>query len=133
MRKTITALIAAASAALMISGAGIAAASTRAAAAKTEHFQEMVASPTSSKANVIVYGAFTAAGVDVENANNTDTFKFPGGSFLVTPKFTRPNEHLNKATCLLTRTGASPTRSAAAPAPTPESAAPGTPRSPTWR
>jgi hypothetical protein len=102
MRKTITALIAAASAALMISGAGIAAASTRAVAAKTEHFQEMVASPTSSKANVIVYGAFTAAGVDVENANNTDTFKFPGGSFLVTPKFTSPNEHLNKATCLLT-------------------------------
>ncbi len=80
----------------------MAAASARPAAATAEHFQEMVASPTSNKAHVIAYGAFTAAGVDTQHNNNTDTFKFPGGSFLVTPKFTSPNEHLNKATCLLT-------------------------------
>jgi hypothetical protein len=104
MRKTITAIIAAATTAMMISGAGMAAASARPAAATTEHFQEMVASPTSNKANVIVYGAFTAAGTDTEHKNNTDTFKFPGGSFLVTPKITGQQHHLNPATCLLTAT-----------------------------
>ena len=102
MRTAITALIGAATTAIMISGAGIAAASTQTATA-TEHFHEVVASPTATKANVIVYGAFTAAGVDQENHNNTDTFKFPGGSFLVTPKYTVKSEHLNKTTCLLTQ------------------------------
>lgn len=104
MRTTITALIGAAATAIVISGAGIAAASTHAPATATEHFQEIVASPTATKANVIVYGAFTAAGIDQENGNNTDTFKFPGGSFLVTPKFTVKSEHLDKATCLLSQT-----------------------------
>ena len=104
MRTTITALIGAATTAIMLSGAGIAAASTHTATTATEHFQEMVASPAATKANVIVYGAFTAAGVDQENGNNTDTFKFPGGSFLVTPKFTVKSQHLNKTTCLLTQT-----------------------------
>jgi hypothetical protein len=104
MRKTITAIIAAATTVMTISGAGMAAASARAAAATTEHFQEMVASPTASKANVIVYGAFTAVGVDTEHQNNTDTFTFPGGSFLVTPKITTQQHHLNPTTCLLTAT-----------------------------
>ena len=102
MRTTLTALIGAAATAAVISGAGIAAAAPQTARTATEHFQEMSASPTSSKASVIAYGAFTAAGVDVENTNNTDTFRFPGGSFLLTPKYTVQNEHLNKATCLLT-------------------------------
>ena len=104
MRKTITAIIAAATTAIAISGAGMAAASARPAAATTEHFQEMAASPTSDKASVIIYGALTAAGVDTQHNNNTDTFKFPGGSFLVTPKITSQHQHLNTATCLLTAT-----------------------------
>lgn len=103
MRTTVTALIAAATAAITVSAAATAAASTRPPATTTEHFQEIVASPTATKANVIVYGAFTAAGVDQENGNHTNTFKFPGGSFLVTPKFTVKGEHLNKTTCLLTQ------------------------------
>jgi hypothetical protein len=103
MRTTITALIGAATTAIMIGGAGIAAASTHTATTATEHFQEVVASPTATKANVIVYGAFTAAGADQENRNNTDTFKLPGGSFLVTPKYAVKSEHLNKTTCLLTQ------------------------------
>jgi hypothetical protein len=104
MRKTTTAIIAAATTAMMISGTGMAAATTRPATTKTEQFQEMATSPTSNKANVIGYGAFTAVGVDTEHSNNTDTFKFPGGSFLVTPKITSHHQHLNKATCLLTAT-----------------------------
>ncbi len=102
MRKTITAIIAALTTAMMIGGAGMAAASARPAAATTEHFQEMAASPTSDQAIVIVYGAFTAAGVDTQHSNNTDTFNFPGGSFLVTPAITSQHQHLNTATCLLT-------------------------------
>ena len=104
MRKTITAIIAAVTTATMIGGAGVAAAGARPAAATTEHFQEMAASPTSDQANVIIYGAFTAAGVDTQHNNNTDTFNFPGGSFLVTPAITSQHQHLNTATCLLTAT-----------------------------
>jgi len=104
MRKTIAALTGAVTLAIMISGTGMAAARTQAPAAKTEHFQEVLASPASHQAHVIAYGAFTTAGTDTENGNNTNTFKFPGGSFLVTPKFTVVSEHLNKVTCLLTQT-----------------------------
>ena len=108
MRKTITAIIAAATTAMAISGAGMAAASARptgaATATATEHFQEMAASPTSDKASVIIYGALTAAGVDTQHNNNTDTFKFPGGSILITPKITSQHQHLSTATCLLTAT-----------------------------
>ena len=106
MRTTITTIIAATTTAMLIGGAGMAVASARPTAATTaaEHFQEMAASPTSNQANVIVYGAFTAAGVDTQHNNDTDTFKFPGGSFLVTPKITSQHQHLNPATCLLTAT-----------------------------
>jgi len=41
-------------------------------------------------------------GTNVENNNNTDSFTFPGGSFLVTLKYTVESEHLNKAAYLLT-------------------------------
>jgi hypothetical protein len=34
----------------------------------------------------------------------TDTIKFPGGGFLVTPAITSQHQHLNTATCLLTAT-----------------------------
>ena len=66
--------------------------------------RSQAASPTSDQANVIIYGAFTAAGVDTQHNNNTDTFNFPGGSFLVTPAITSQHQHLNTATCLLTAT-----------------------------
>lgn len=99
----IAAAVGAAAVAIMVGGVG-AAAAARPSAARTEHFQEVTASPTSNKANVIAYGAFTAAGIDTEHANNTDTFIFPGGSFLATLTYTSQAEHLNKATCLLTQT-----------------------------
>jgi len=103
MHKAIAALTSAVITAVVISGAGVAAATTQPHTATIEHFQEVVASPTAHQAHVIAYGAFTAAGVDVENSNNTNTFKFPGGSFLVTPRYTVVSEHLNKSTCLLTQ------------------------------
>ena len=86
MRKTITAIIAAATTAIMIGGAGMAAASARPAAATAEHFQEMVASPTSNQAHVIAYGAFTAAGVDTQHNNNTDTFSSPAAASSSRPR-----------------------------------------------
>jgi hypothetical protein len=91
-------------AAIAIGGADAVAASTTTAATRTEQFQEVVTSATSNKANVIAYGAFTASGTDTEHANNTDTFAFPGGSFLATLAYTGATQHLNKATCLLTQT-----------------------------
>ncbi len=103
MRKTIASLTSVVITAIAISGVGVAAATTRPHTATIEHFQEIVASPTSREARVIAYGAFTAAGVDVENSNNTNTFRFPGGSFLVTPRYTVVSEHLSKSTCLLTQ------------------------------
>jgi hypothetical protein len=104
MRAFITAAAAGAAAVAITFGAIGAAAAARPSAARTEHFQEVTASPTSNKANVIAYGAFTAAGIDTEHANNTDTFTFPGGSFLATLTYTGQTQHLNKATCLVTQT-----------------------------
>jgi hypothetical protein len=50
----------------------------------TQHFQMMntTTSETSTTNPLIAWGLFTAPGVDQEHANNTDTFKFPGGTFL---------------------------------------------------
>jgi hypothetical protein len=105
MRKTIAALIGAAATVTMISGAGLAAASTHQAAAhpavtKTEHFQAMSTTVTSNKVHLIAYGGFTAGGVDVQNRNGSDTFRFPGGTFHVTHKALGGHSHFTKATCL---------------------------------
>ena len=48
------------------------------------------------------YGAFNAGGVDIQGKHNTDTFKFPGGSFVVTHKATRTRQHFSKTTCAVT-------------------------------
>jgi hypothetical protein len=72
----------------------------------TEHFQTM---NTSTSANVttsplIAYGLFTAAGTDRENSNGTDTFSFPGGSFLVKHAAAKGSGQpsFNAKTCLFT-------------------------------
>jgi hypothetical protein len=80
-----------------------------AAVSGTEHFQIMSTSTTSNKLSVIVYGAFTAAGTDIESANSngptsTSVFALPGGSFKVT--HTNPNGgSFNTKTCLFMFTG----------------------------
>jgi hypothetical protein len=103
MRKIITSAAIAAAAAALLGGTGIAAASSHAAAAKTENFQLMSTSGTSNKSSIIAYGAaFTAAGVDVSGAHNTDTVTFPNGSFKLVHKITGGHQHFNQTTCLLT-------------------------------
>ena len=70
----------------------------------TEHFQMMntTTSETSMTNPLIAWGLFTAPGVDNEHANNTDTFKFPGGTFLVkhTTKKGTAHQSFNPKTCL---------------------------------
>jgi hypothetical protein len=117
MRKTLAALIGAAATATMITGAGVAAAATGqpaaishpAAASRpaashravtgTEHFQLVSASLTSGKSPLAAYGAFNASGTDTQGNGNTDTFAFPGGSFLVKHKATHSRSHFSKRTC----------------------------------
>ncbi len=104
MRKTITVLIGAATTAMMIGGAGLAAASPRPAGHASEHFQEVISSLTSTKGPLLAYGAFTAGGTDVAHNSSDHTFKFPGGSFLVTVRAVGGHQHINKSTCLFTAT-----------------------------
>jgi hypothetical protein len=70
----------------------------------TEHFQMMntTTSETSTTNPLIAWGLFTLPGVDVEHANNTDTFKFPGGTFLVKHATKKGTAHqsFNAKTCL---------------------------------
>jgi hypothetical protein len=69
-----------------------------------EHFQMMntTTSETSTTNPLIAWGLFTVPGVDKENANNTDVFKFPGGTFLVkhTTKKGTAHQSFNAKTCL---------------------------------
>ena len=105
MRKTLAALIGAAATVTMITGAGVASAATghpaspHAAVTGTEHFQVVSASLTGSRHKIAAYGAFNASGTDVQRTGNTDTFKFPGGSFRVKHKPTRTRSHFSKRTC----------------------------------
>jgi hypothetical protein len=70
----------------------------------TEHFQMMntTTSETSTTNPLIAWGLFTLPGVDNEHANNTDTFKFPGGTFLVKHATKKGTAHqsFNPKTCL---------------------------------
>jgi hypothetical protein len=70
----------------------------------TQHFQMMntTTSETSTTNPLIAWGLFTAPGVDQEHANNTDTFKFPGGTFLVKHVTKKGTAHqsFNPRTCL---------------------------------
>ena len=105
MHKIVTSAAIAAAAVALLGGTGIAAASSHSAATSTEHFQLMSTSGTSNKSSVIAYGAaFTAGGVDVSGAHNTDTVTFPNGSFKLVHKTTGGSQHLNSKTCLLTVT-----------------------------
>jgi hypothetical protein len=115
MRKTFAALIGAAATATMITGTGVAAASAghpaavshpaaahpagmHAAVTRTEHFQDV--SATSGKTPVAAYGAFNASGTDVQDpGKNTDTFTFPGGSFVIKHKVTRTRQHFSTTNC----------------------------------
>jgi hypothetical protein len=104
MRKTIAALIGTATAVTMISGTGLAAASTGAgspAKSGTEHFSLMTTQPSSSRYSVIATGVFTAGGVDI-SGNVTDKVKFPGGTFKIHHggPFHIVKQRLNRKTCL---------------------------------
>jgi hypothetical protein len=72
----------------------------------TEHFQMMntSTSQTTTTNPIVAWGVFTAAGTDQENANNTDTFVFPGGTFTVKHVTTPGTAHqyVNPKACLFT-------------------------------
>jgi hypothetical protein len=69
-----------------------------------EHFQMMntTTSATSTTNPLIAWGLFTLPAIDKENSNNIDTFKFPGGTFLVkhTPKKGTMHQSFSPKTCL---------------------------------
>ena len=72
----------------------------------TQHFQAMntTTSQNSTTNPLLAYGVITAAGTDRQNANGTDTFLFPGGTFTVkhvTAKGTA-RQYFNPKTCLFT-------------------------------
>lgn len=107
MRKTFAALIGTATVTTVLSGAGLAAASARPAAAHlassgTERIYLMTTSGTSGKYTAIATGVFTAGGVDI-SGNTTDTLKFPGGTFKVRHTGApHGKQALNPKTCLFT-------------------------------
>jgi hypothetical protein len=64
-----------------------------------EHFQLVSSSATSNKATVVAWGAFTVAGVDVQG-QQVDTFKLPGGSFMIKHGPGKGKSSFNPKTCL---------------------------------
>lgn len=72
----------------------------------TEHFQIMntTTNPNNSTNPLIAYGLFTAAGVDVQNSRNTDTFYFSNGHFLVrhAPIVASEHQTFDPRTCFFT-------------------------------
>ena len=102
MRKIITSAAVAAAATALLGGTGIAAASSHAAATKTEAFQLMSTSGT-NKASVIASGVFTAPGADHENNKaNTATFVFANGTVSLKHSAGTGKQSFNPKTCLLT-------------------------------
>jgi len=91
--------------AIALSGIAAAAAAPHATQAGTsgiEHFQIMSTSATATKDTVIVYGLFTAGGVDITTSNTTDTFKFPNGTIKVRHSSGTGPQSFNRHTCLIT-------------------------------
>jgi len=90
-----------------ITASGLSAASAasagRAAPSGTEHFQLVSASATASKAPVIAYGLFGAAGID-HMGNSVDKFVFKGGTFKVFHSPGKGTPHFNTRTCVLSGT-----------------------------
>jgi len=105
MRKILVAVVVTASAAAMISGASLAAASARPAVSTIEHIQGMSTSATSNKTSVIATGVFTAGGVDIATGATTDIFKFPTGTFKVKHHARAMEEAVNSKTYLFTISG----------------------------
>jgi hypothetical protein len=101
MRKTIAVLAATTGATVLVTGAGLAAASARPASSGTEHFSLMTTQPSARKYTVIASGVFTAGGVDT-SGNTTDTARFANGSFKIHHggKFKILKEQVNEKTCL---------------------------------
>jgi hypothetical protein len=78
------------------------AASSPAAVKGTEHIQIMTTSGTATTASAIVWGVFTAAGVD-HMGNTVDTLVLPGGTVKVRhPGGGGPPSTFNPKTCLFT-------------------------------
>jgi hypothetical protein len=82
-------------------GASPVAASSPAAVSGTEHIQIMTTSGTATTASVIVWGVFTAAGIDHEG-NTVDTLVLPGGTVKVRHPGGGGPGTFNSKTCLLT-------------------------------
>jgi hypothetical protein len=85
-------------------GAGLASASTGAAAPKhagTEHLYLMTTQPSGSRYSIIATGVFTTGGVDI-SGNSTDTARVKGGTFKVHHggKFHIIKQQVNAKTCL---------------------------------
>ena len=81
-------------------GASPVAASSPAAVSGTEHLQIMTTSGTATTASAIVWGVFTAAGVD-HMGNTVDTLVLPGGTVKVRHPGGGPGT-FNPKTCLFT-------------------------------
>jgi hypothetical protein len=104
MRKIVAALAGAATATLLVSGAGLAAAnasSARSSSSGTEHFSLMTTQPSATKYVIIASGLFTGGGTDVET-NTFDTATLPGGTFRISHPGSPHiiSESVNPATCL---------------------------------
>jgi hypothetical protein len=82
-------------------GASPVAASSPAAVTGTEHVQIMTTSGTATTASVIVWGLFTAAGVD-HVGNTIDTIVLPGGTIKIKHPGGGGPPNFNTKTCLLT-------------------------------
>jgi hypothetical protein len=71
-----------------------------------QHFQMMntSTSQTANNGSLLAWGVITAAGVDHQNANGTDTFRLSGGALMVkhTPKKGTDHQSFNPKTCLFT-------------------------------
>jgi hypothetical protein len=69
-----------------------------------QHFQMMntSTSQTANNGSLLAWGVITAAGVDHQNANGTDTFRLSGGALMVkhTPKKGTDHQSFNPKTCL---------------------------------
>lgn len=92
------------SAAAMIGGTGLAAASTRPAISGIERFQVMSTAATAAKSSLIASGVFTAGGVSTggNGATGTATVRLPGGTFKITHRTVRSRGTFNPRTCLFT-------------------------------
>jgi hypothetical protein len=102
MRTKLAAGVMAISAATIIAGAGLAAASAAPASPRTEHFRFMTTKATAVRHSVIATGAFTAGGYLIPAAV-TDKVVLPGGTFV----FRHVTHHVSGGgtpDCLLTET-----------------------------